>query len=347
MHLLQSLAISIHCEFLSHSYISKYPDTLLAFKVCYLQFAIYCIYDFYITASGYKSFRISQSTIMKFSILLSLTAVFSITLAAPSPRLQRRLERREASHAGRFSNRVETSSKLKFDNHAHKKNKTAKITPSTATQYSSNWAGAVLTTPPTDETYNFVTGTFTVPTPSLPSGVSIMGDGTWSASAWVGIDGDTCTSAILQTGIDFSISQSGIASYAAWYEWYPDAADDFDIAIAAGDVITAYVQTSTLTAGVAVIENKTTGQTASIDLNSTSSLCGTNAEWIVEDFEVNGKLVSLADFGSVTFTGAQATTDEGSSVGVNGATVFGIESSGVVYTSTSLESKSEIMVTYV
>jgi hypothetical protein len=46
-----------------------------------------------------------------------------------------------------------------------------------------------------------VTGTFKVPTPSAPSG----GSGTYSASAWVGIDGDTCDSAILQTGVDFTI----------------------------------------------------------------------------------------------------------------------------------------------
>ena len=47
-----------------------------------------------------------------------------------------------------------------------------------------------------------MTGTFTVPTPS--------GEG--SASAWVGIDGDTCDNAILQTGVDFTVS-GGSVSY--------------------------------------------------------------------------------------------------------------------------------------
>ncbi len=51
-------------------------------------------------------------------------------------------------------------------------------------------------------TFKSVTGTFVVPTPKEPSG----GSGTHSASAWVGIDGDTCGSAILQTGIDFTVS---------------------------------------------------------------------------------------------------------------------------------------------
>ena len=47
-----------------------------------------------------------------------------------------------------------------------------------------------------------MTGTFTVPTPS----------GSGAASAWVGIDGDTCETAILQTGVDFTVS-GGEVSY--------------------------------------------------------------------------------------------------------------------------------------
>ena len=47
-----------------------------------------------------------------------------------------------------------------------------------------------------------------MPTPKAPSG----GSGTYSASAWVGIDGDTCDNAILQTGVDFTVS-GGSVSY--------------------------------------------------------------------------------------------------------------------------------------
>lgn len=51
-------------------------------------------------------------------------------------------------------------------------------------------------------TWRSVTGTITVPTPT----------GSGSASAWVGIDGDTCETAIVQTGLDFTIS-GGEVSY--------------------------------------------------------------------------------------------------------------------------------------
>lgn len=60
------------------------------------------------------------------------------------------------------------------------------------------------------QTYTSVTGTFTVPSPSAPDGGD---DGQYSAAAWVGIDGNTCTSAILQTGVDFTTSDDGQTTY--------------------------------------------------------------------------------------------------------------------------------------
>lgn len=80
-----------------------------------------------------------------------------------------------------------------------------------------------------------MSGKFTVPSPSVPSGVDAT-DGEYSASAWVGIDGNTYSTAILQTGVDFTVSTSGEVTYDAWYEWYPDYAYDFDLDISAGDV---------------------------------------------------------------------------------------------------------------
>lgn len=78
-------------------------------------------------------------------------------------------------------------------------------------EYSSNWAGAVLI----GTGYKSVTGTITVPTPSTPSGGSSRTE--YAASAWVGIDGDTCQTAILQTGVDFYVEGSSVG-FDAWYE---------------------------------------------------------------------------------------------------------------------------------
>ncbi|KAL1961654.1 hypothetical protein VTN77DRAFT_1369 [Rasamsonia byssochlamydoides] len=216
----------------------------------------------------------------------------------------------------------------------------------TQVDYSSNWSGAVLTSPPSGSTFTSVSAQFTVPTPSLPDDSRQSS----SASAWVGIDGDTYQNAILQTGVDFSVDASGAVSYDAWYEWYPDYAYDFSgITIKAGDVISLSVTASSSSHGTAVIENLTSGQKVSKTLSAPSSsatLGGQNAEWIVEDYEENGGLVPFANFGTVKFTSASAGTSSGSSLGTNGADILDIRQNGHVLTSASIPSSSEVDVTY-
>ncbi|KAK6086456.1 acid proteinase [Seiridium cupressi] len=207
-------------------------------------------------------------------------------------------------------------------------------------EYSSNWAGAVLI----GTGYTSVTGTIVVPTPETPSGGSSRTE--YAASAWVGIDGDTCQTAIVQTGVDFYVEGSEVA-FDAWYEWYPDYAYDFSgITISAGDTVTMTVTATSKSAGTAVIENQTTGTTVTHSFSGeTDTLCETNAEWIVEDFSSGGSLVPFADFGTVTFTDASATTSSGT-VGVSGATIIDIEQSNEVLTDCSTSGDSEVTCTY-
>jgi hypothetical protein len=144
---------------------------------------------------------------MKLLTLVSSLLLAGSALAAPGTAIRKeRAIKRAAARKGATINRVEAPES------ANKSN----------VDYSSNWAGAVLI----GTGYTSVTGTFTVPQPST----------TGSGSAWVGIDGDTCGTAILQTGVDWTKSGSSY-TYDAWYEWYPDYAYDFSgITIAAGNV---------------------------------------------------------------------------------------------------------------
>ncbi|KAI3397178.1 hypothetical protein diail_11152 [Diaporthe ilicicola] len=178
------------------------------------------------------------------------------------------------------------------------------LTNQSNAEYSSNWAGAVLI----GTGYTEVTGTVTVPTLTGSSGSTES-----AGAAWVGIDGDTCGTAILQTGIDWYVEGSSV-SYDAWYEWYPDYSYTFSgISISAGDSIKMTVTATSKTGGSAVIENLTTGttKTETFSGETDGSLCEYNAEWIVEDFEEcsssnSCSLVPFADFGTVTFTSASA-----------------------------------------
>ncbi|KUJ06940.1 uncharacterized protein LY89DRAFT_712271 [Mollisia scopiformis] len=272
---------------------------------------------------------------MKFSVsLLSSVLLATTALSAPHTKnagLSRRLQRRARTIRDSGNRAKDSSTKTEASQ--------AASSSSSSIEYSENWSGLAYTSPPSGETFNAVSGKFTVPTPSIPSGVDST-DGEYSASAWVGIDGNTYSTAILQTGVDFTVSTSGEVSYDAWYEWYPDYAYDFDLTISAGDVIAMYVNATTTTSGSATIENLTTGKTVTKSLTSTSALGGENAEWIVEDFEEGDSLIAFADFGNVTFTECVASTSS-SSEGVTDAQVMDIENSDdEVLTSVTLISDS-------
>ncbi|KAH9940061.1 acid proteinase [Epithele typhae] len=203
----------------------------------------------------------------------------------------------------------------------------------THAEFSSNWSGAVLVQG--SGTFKSVTGTFTIPTPKEPSG----GSGTHSASAWVGIDGDTCGTAILQTGIDFTVSGTR-TSFDAWFEWFPDFAHDFSgISLSPGNSITVSVVATSTTGGTATIVNHSTGQTVSHTFSGQPALCQENAEWIVEDFESGNSLVPLANWGTVTFTGASAGTSSGT-VTPSGATIINMEQNGRVLTNAAASGSS-------
>jgi len=251
---------------------------------------------------------------MKFSLtVLSNALLFSTALAG----VAERNERRAAARARKTNPKLPASDTAIVED--------IDIANNTNVQYSSNWAGAVLTSPPAGSTFTSVSATFVVPSAS----------GSGAASAWVGIDGDTYTNSILQTGLDFNV-QGGRVTYDAWYEWYPDYAYDFTgISFSVGDSVSISVVASTTTSGTAVIQNLTTGKKVSKAITSSAALGGQNAEWIVEDFEQNGQLVAFANFGTVTFTDVKAGTSGGGSVTAAGADILDIKQSNKVLTSSS------------
>ncbi|KGO78086.1 Concanavalin A-like lectin/glucanases superfamily [Penicillium italicum] len=270
---------------------------------------------------------------MKFSAtILSAALLTTSAIAAPLT------EQRAARKAARAASRAERISRpaYKPDN-----KELLKLNGTSQEEYSSNWAGAVLI----GSRYTSVSGEFTVPQPSLPSDASYYQQ--YCASAWVGIDGDTCTSAILQTGIDFCI-QGGEVSFDSWYEWFPDYAYDFSgISINTGDVVKLTVTATSKTSGSAVIENLSSGSSVTHHFSGVDDgdLCETNAEWIVEDFESNGQLVPFTNFGTVTFSNAKAISG-GQTVGPSGSSILDIQQNGQVLTRSFADGNS-VTVSYV
>lgn len=96
------------------------------------------------------------------------------------------------------------------------------------------------------------------------------------------------------------------------------------------------VEATSTSKGTATLENTTTGKSVTHTFTSTEGdLCEYNAEWIVEDYEEGVSLVPFADFDSVEFTDAYATTSSGTVDAGDDATIIDIRQSGTVYTSCS------------
>lgn len=223
---------------------------------------------------------------MKFSI--AVAALAAAVSAAPQQLRQRSVDERAGS--GHRVHRV---------NKANQKIESATLSHGGSNNarggYSSNWAGAVKRSTGITR----VAGTITVP--------KVGSDGGHSGAAWVGIDGDSdCGRALLQTGIDFFND----GTFDAWWEWIPDNVNFFDnFTIAEGDQIFMEVDASSTTTGVATLENLTNGDKVTHDFekgDTPSTLCETDADWIIEDYED-----SFADFGSITFTDNSATGADG------------------------------------
>ncbi|KAF8556565.1 concanavalin A-like lectin/glucanase [Imleria badia] len=177
-------------------------------------------------------------------------------------------------------------------------NRAEQSTAASDVVFNNYWAGAVWEKD--NGTFTFVTGSFTVPEVSGPSGSA--------AIAWVGING-------LCTGGPFMI--------AVQFDLYPEY-DTFDLSISAGDVIKLNVTAPSATSGIVKVENLTNGRSAHKHLNSTLPFCGQTAEWIVGDFDLNNKRVPLANFGNVTFKDAVATGPTNKTYTPQGAIIFEI-----------------------
>ena len=180
-------------------------------------------------------------------------------------------------------------------------------TSSISTTTSSNWSGYAAETnlnSPQADSVTAVYGSWKVPT--------VTGSGTAYTAVWVGIDGYG-SSSVEQIGTEQDVV-NGHAEYSVWWEMYPAGSVTISsVDINPGDSITASVVYSTSTGKFTLSIEDTTNRESFSIAESGSNLQRSSAEWIVEAPSSGEGILQLADFGTVTFTGATATID-----GVNG-----------------------------
>ncbi|KAL9620405.1 MAG: hypothetical protein Q9160_005105 [Pyrenula sp. 1 TL-2023] len=281
---------------------------------------------------------------MKVTTILSSFMLVASTIAAPRSRLADRIARREPQSDAKSFHRSRPVILAGGSEKDILAGGAANVT------YSGNWAGAVISNPPTGQTWNSVSAQVKIPQacapPSSPTG-------TYAVSAWVGIDGDTCSQAILQGGVDIYVHKldngTETTTYDPWYEFFPDISYSFSgFDVKAGNTIQMTVHANSLTDGSVTLENLSTLKNVSKDLSSSVPLCGSNAEWIMEDFVSSGTEVNLADFGAVTFDDAKAGTENSIlQPELNRDKIYAIKDGDTIYTNTTIATSHQVTVTYV
>ncbi len=175
------------------------------------------------------------------------------------------------------------------------------------TTTSSNWAGYAVHRP--GVSFRQVSGTWTQPmTSCVPAQASY-------SAMWVGIGGFKPTSdALEQIGTEVDCSPGGNAVSSAWYELVPAPSKTISLAVHPGDVMHATVTVVGHRVTV-VLRNQTTHRSFRKRLNA-PSVDVSSAEWIVEApsecvSQFACQALPLANFGSVAFDSATATTAKG------------------------------------
>jgi hypothetical protein len=179
----------------------------------------------------------------------------------------------------------------------------------TTTDTSTNWAGYVAGR--TGVRFRHVSATWVQPAVSCQAGTPTY------TSAWLGLGGNSETSqALEQIGTEADCTATGTARYSSWYELVPDVSHSARLTVKAGDQLHASVGVSghRVTVTLANLTRGThftkTMRAATVDTSS--------AEWIVEapslcaDASLSScRLGALGNFGTTSFTGANATTTGG------------------------------------
>ena len=164
------------------------------------------------------------------------------------------------------------------------------------TVYSTNWAGYAASGSGGD--FSSVSANWSQPAVTCASGETSY------SSYWIGLDGYN-SKTVEQIGTA-SDCKNGKPTYYAWYEMYPKFGAICSLEVSAGDAISAAVSYDR---GSGQIRAKLVdgSDTCTATAKATGSMARSSAEVIVEAPSSNhgpGSTLGLADFGTVTFTGA-------------------------------------------
>lgn len=166
---------------------------------------------------------------------------------------------------------------------------------------STNWAGYAVETNlsnPQKNAVSDVKGSWIVPTVNCTSTPNAY------SATWIGIDGNS-NNTVEQIGTSQDC-RNGTPTYYAWFEMYPKPARLVNMAVNAGDVLSAEVKYNGNNQFLLTLTNVGTG--ASFSTTQKGKALRQSAEWIIEA-PWSGGVLPLANFGIQSFSNAQATVN--------------------------------------
>jgi hypothetical protein len=124
------------------------------------------------------------------------------------------------------------------------------------------------------------------------------------SSAWIGIGGQF-DKTLLQIGTEHD-SVNGKEKFSAWYELLPDYAINIPLNISEGDTISASINMVNTETNLWNLQLTDLTNGEGFSQNFVYNSTRLSAEWIVERPTLNSQIASLSNFGTITFTDAQA-----------------------------------------
>lgn len=182
-------------------------------------------------------------------------------------------------------------------------------------RYTGGWCGASQKTT-TSNKFTGISSFFQAPVLSARKNTPLP----QFTAAWIGIDGNSCSSTLLQAGATTTLTGTGSHTSHAWFEWIPDSAYNIpDFPVSPGDWMFINITVKTSTSALMVIENYSASNSITINLNNGYTLCQTDASYIVEDFYTNFGQVPFGDFDDLWFEYCEARRANGISLGIDNA----------------------------
>ncbi|KAK3316613.1 concanavalin A-like lectin/glucanase domain-containing protein [Apodospora peruviana] len=240
-------------------------------------------------------------------------AEFSFTVEAtdngvPIPQSEIKLEPLEPTIGGIIGNSSKPSAP-------------SKVRRTNAVAWSSNWCGSVGHTTSTNQ-IKIVHGIFQHPGCTKRTGATYP----QAAASWVGIDGNTHTSALFQAGTvcKFDTSTSSVVNQ-AWWQWVPNGAYTItSMPVAAGDQFEVTINTTSTTAGKVTITNVNQGISYSTTITGGATLARVDADWVIERPVYGSSLAGFARFSDTWFQSAYAKLSNNANLGILGTTQYQI-----------------------